>query len=106
MASRRHDGSGYTVETSASLRSFDPEAYRFDGIAEPEFRIEYASGDGSVSIRDIFVYDHRVSGAVTHYDCWCFLRDERRRFRSDRMLSIINLRTNRRVADIAAYLTR
>lgn len=98
--------SGISYSTAASLRSYDPSAYRFDGIARRQFRIEYADVDGVVTERDIFVHNWKDQGSYQLLDCWCYLRDERRSFRTDRMLSIVNLATNRPIKDIVRYLSR
>lgn len=97
---------GAVVQFSTSVTSHDPTKYRFDGIARPEFRIEYSDDDGVVTTRDIYVYRYRENQGVWNLDCWCYLRDDRRTFRSDRILSAVNLDTNRRIRDIVRYLTR
>lgn len=97
---------GAVVQISTSVTSHDPTKYRFDGIARPEFRIEYADDDGVVTTRDIYVYRYRENQDVWNLDCWCYLRDDRRTFRSDRILSAINLDTNRKIQDIVRYLQR
>lgn len=95
-----------TLSLSMETRAYDPAKNRFDGLAYPEFHIVYADEDGVVTDRDIFVHDWRKKGQVTYYDCWCYLRDQRRMFRSDRMLEITNLSTKRKIKDISAYRTR
>lgn len=102
----RRDIGGVTVATSAQTRIYDPDAYRFDGSAHPQFRISYADEDGVVTERDIYVDRWHKKGNITYYNCWCFLRDEKRTFRSDRILDTINIDTNRRIKDISAYMAR
>lgn len=97
---------GLSVSVGAYTREYDPDKYRYDGLADPEFRIKYRDEDGSITTRDIYVHRWRRSGGVIRYECWCFLRDEKRTFRSDRMLEIVNLYTNRKIKDIAAYRER
>ncbi|WP_029074402.1 WYL domain-containing protein [Kaistia adipata] len=94
------------IVTEASMREYNPHAYRFDGLAYPEFRITYADEDGVVTEREIYVDGWRKRGAVTYYFCWCFERDDRRTFRSDRILEIVNVQTGRQIKDIVAYRTR
>lgn len=101
-----HDFGGYTIETSATLREIDPNAYRFDNTAFPQYRITYADEDGVVTDREIYVDNWYKRGGITYYKCWCFLRDERRTFRSDRILDTINVQTGRRIKDISAYVMR
>lgn len=72
----------------------------------PEYRIEYADADGVVTTRDIAVEYWHKRGSITVYTCWCFLRNERRTFRSDRILSVVNLETNRTIKDISAHQQR
>ena len=97
---------GLVIQTSMSTRSYDPNAYRFDGIAYPEYRITYADEDGVVTERDIYVHTWRNRGAIVYYDCWCYLREERRTFRSDRILETVNLQTNRKIRDISQHRMR
>ncbi|TFE95280.1 hypothetical protein B5M44_21865 [Shinella sumterensis] len=97
---------GLVVQTSISAREYDPNAYRFDDIARPEYRITYADEDGVVTTRDIYVHTWRQRAAVIYYDCWCYLRDERRTFRSDRILETVNLQTNRKIRDISQHRMR
>ena len=103
---REPEQSGYIFQTSATVREIDPNAYRIDGTAYPQFNITYADEDGVVSKRDIFVDRFYKKGGVTHYRCWCFLRDDLRTFRGDRILETVNLQTGRRIKDIEAYWMR
>ena len=93
---------------STSTREYDPNAYRIDGIARPEYRITYVDADGVVTEREIYVdrwFEGSEDGAV-YYSCWCFLKDERRTFRQDRIQSTVNLSTGRRIKSIAKHLMR
>lgn len=85
-----------------SIREYDRNAYRFDGSAFPQYRITYADEDGVVTEREIYVDNWHKRGAVTYYFCWCFERDDRRTFRSDRIIETINVQTGRRIKDISA----
>lgn len=97
---------GFTVETSISTRTYNRDAYRFDGTATPQYAITYADEDGVITDREIYVDAWRKRDGVIYYYCWCFLRDERRTFRSDRILETTNLRTGRRIRDISTYIMR
>lgn len=101
-----HSRTNNVVTVQFSTRNDDRNSYRFDGYAVPEYRIEYADADGVVTTRDIYLNTWRSRGNLHYLDCWCFLRDERREFRSDRILSAINLSTNRRIKDIVAHRSR
>ncbi len=100
------DYGGYSIEVSGSIREYDRNAYRFDGLAFPQYRITYADEDGVVTEREIYVDNWRKRGAVTYYFCWCFERDAQRTFRSDRILETVNVQTGRRIKDISAYIMR
>lgn len=104
--SERPIGGGLSVSVGAYTREYDHNKYRFDGTAHPQFRIKYIDEDGSTTTREIYVDRWRKSSGVTRYECWCFLRDEKRTFRSDRMLEIVNLDTNRKIKDISTYRAR
>ena len=95
-----------TVSASMSVRDFDPDAYRFDGSAYPEYRITYVDADGVVTEREIYVDTWHDGSGTTIYKCWCFLKDERRTFRQDRIQRTINLRTNRGIKNIAEHRMR
>jgi hypothetical protein len=101
-----HSETKNVVTVQFNTRSDDRNSYRFDGYAVPEYRIEYADADGVVTTREIYLNTWRSRGSLHYLDCWCFLRDERREFRSDRILSAINLSTNRRIKDIVAHRSR
>ena len=94
----------FTVGTETT--TYDSDAYRFGGSAYPEYRITYADSDGVVTEREIFVDNWYSRDGVHHLKCWCFLRDEKRQFRSDRILSSVNLSTNRKIKDIVAHKQR
>lgn len=100
------DSHGPKILLSSSIRPYDRNAYRFDGLAFPQYKITYADDDGVITERDIYVDTWRESGAVIYYTCWCFLRDERRTFRSDRILKTVNAQTGRQIKDISAYILR
>ena len=72
----------------------------------PEFRITYHDEDGVITERDIYVQSHGRKSGHMYYFCWCFLRDEQRTFRGDRIMKTVNLDTHREIKDIAAYLER
>jgi hypothetical protein len=97
---------GISFSLTTSFSSYDPAKYRFDGRARPEYRIVYSDESGVVSERDIYVHTWEERGPITYYEGWCFLRDERRTFRGDRILSITNLSTNRKIKDIARHRVR
>lgn len=98
--------SGVSITLTSSVREYDANKYRFDGLARPEWQIEYADEDGVVTERQVYVDRWWDRGGVTYYDCWCYLRDQRRTFRSDRVLGVRNLDTNRKVKSIHGYLMR
>ena len=95
-----------SIIIEASTKPYDRNAYRFDGNAFPEFEIEYVDADGVVTNREIYVENYYQADNCIYYRCWCFLRDERRSFRSDRILKVKNISTGRKIKDIAAYLSR
>jgi len=97
---------GAQIILSTSTRPYDRNAHRFDGLAFPQYKITYVDEDGVVTEREIYVDTWRERGSITYYTCWCFLRDERRTFRSDRILKTINVQTGRQIKDIASYLLR
>ncbi len=100
------EASAPEVVFSTSVRKIDENAYRFDGIARPEFRIRYKDEGGEITERDVYVYRYAKRQNVTHFVCWCFLRDEQRVFRADRIEHIRNLATGREIRDLEKYLER
>lgn len=96
----------YIIETSTETREYDINSYRYDGLARPQYKITYADEDGVVTDREIYIHNFYKRGGVAYFQCWCFLRDEKRTFRSDRILDTVNLSTNRRIKDLYAYIMR
>lgn len=95
-----------SISTSMSVRPYDPDKPLFDGLAYRQFRIEYADEDGVVTERDIYVDRIRDRSDFYMMDCWCFRRNEKRTFRSDRVISARNVDTNRKLKDIRAFMNR
>ncbi|MEW6257438.1 MAG: WYL domain-containing protein [Pseudomonadota bacterium] len=99
-------GAPLSLTVHAETLTYDPSKYRFDGVARPEFNITYLDNDGTQSNRDIYVHWWDTRNGIHYLDCWCYLRDERRTFRSDRIISAKNLDTNRKIRDIVAFRLR
>ena len=98
-----------TPSSSPRLLDFKVEVSSGPGrsikeYAVPQFRISYADIDGVVTDRDIFVSGSSGSGRSTVFHCWCFLRNEERSFRNDRIISATNLKTGRSIKNLAAYM--
>jgi hypothetical protein len=81
------------------------DQYRFGGKAIPQFHIVYAGDDGARTGRTIYVKGWIRRRGLTYYTSWCFLRDEARNFRSDRIIEA-TLENGRPIPDIAAYLSK
>lgn len=79
--------------------------YRFDGKAIPQFHIVYAGDDGARTGRTIYVKGWSRRRGLTYYTSWCFLRDEERVFRSDRIIEA-TLENGRPIPDIAVHLSK
>jgi hypothetical protein len=86
-------------------RSVVQSEYRFDGKAIPQFHIVYVGDDGARTGRTIYVKGWSRRRGVTYFTSWCFLRDEERIFRSDRIIEA-TLENGRPITDIAAYLSK
>lgn len=73
---------------------------------DPAFEIEYADDDGTVTKRTVTVKSmHLVRSEPWIYiKAHCSLRGAIRTFRTDRILSTRNLRTNRKLRDLGQYL--
>lgn len=100
------DDSPLRLSVSISSRTVDYDKPLFDGNAYPQFRIEYADVDGVVSVRDIYVHEVREQASFYLLDSWCFMRSDRRRFRSDRIMSARNLRTGRAIKNLPEYIRK
>ena len=101
-----HLSSGITVRTSSSVGSYEPDKYRFDDTARPEWSIIYDEQTGQSTRSDIFIHRWKDDGDFTYFDAWFYATDERRILRSDRIVESKNLYTNRKVKSIRAYLMR
>ncbi len=94
------------LSASPTRPSSVPQAtYRFGGKAIPQFHIVYAGDDGARTGRTIYVKGWSRQRGLTYYTSWCFLRDEERNFRSDRIIEA-TLENGRPITDIAAYLSK
>lgn len=98
---------GATPNTFRSFRR-DTLGYEADPWRHrrPEFRIAYADEDGEITEREIYVHSHGRRSGQMYYFCWCFLREEERTFRGDRIMKAVNLDTGREIKDLAAYRDR
>ncbi|MBX3597322.1 MAG: hypothetical protein KF874_07105 [Rhizobiaceae bacterium] len=81
-------------------------AFNRDITDEQRFWIEYSDENGEVTereIRPISIHLIRES-YIVYIKSLCYLRREMRTFRSDRILSARNLKTNRSIIDLGQYL--
>lgn len=72
-------------------------------IAGEVYEIEYADGNGVVTNRVIRVHSVEDAGYFAYIHAHCYLADDARTFRSDRILSMTDHRTRERIADPKAY---
>lgn len=75
---------------------------------DERFSIEYADYNGEITERIITPkMIHLMGGRSEIYiSALCHLRNEERTFRSDKILSSRNLKTNRIISDLGAYLRK
>jgi hypothetical protein len=91
---------------SAKLTSY-PSGQGAPVTFTPMFRIEYADQDGVLTERDIcpIKYEH-VDRRILRVRAWCFLQNDTRSFRTDRVLRVHNIETGRHIQDLGRYLRR
>ncbi|MGV2980680.1 WYL domain-containing protein [Camelimonas sp. ID_303_24] len=71
---------------------------------KPQFRIEYADEDGVVTERDVFLLAIREDGDLVYCIVWCFVRNDARTLRADRILSASDLMTGKSIESLSPYL--
>lgn len=99
-------GSGGTRSTPDGRRFATWEEAFNRPVSGERFLIEYADENGEVTNREIEPesIQLRRSSPVVYIRAQCHLRNERRTFRSDRVLAARNIRTGRQISDLGQYL--
>lgn len=101
----RHDDEPESRPENPRFPTWDA-AFNRTVTDELRFLIEYADGNGEVTEREITpISIHLIRGSPDLYiKAFCHRRQEERTFRSDRIVSARNLKTNRRIGDLGQYL--
>ncbi len=68
------------------------------------FNIKYKDGNGNITKREIYINKYGKASFGGFILAHCFLRDENRTFRADRILECIDCETGEYIKDISKYL--
>lgn len=73
----------------------------YDEILEPSFEIEYCDAEGEITLRQITPLWNMPN---TAFRAWCHLRDAERTFRNERILTCIDLESDREIKNLKEYI--